>query len=122
MVANKQNLSRALLCCVSSAALFLGVGSALPLWWVPCKRAYYGTRFAWEGGCGIRAGTLWESIAGTVGLSHSYNQGWQFENLVVGLGFLAAGAVAGLLCYWVVWARTTASVCTSPDPHPPTSC
>ncbi len=112
-MANKQRRSPALLVCVGGAALFLGLGSVLPLWGVPYRpRISWGIRpLDWED-CEIRRGALWESIAGTAGLLHSYHQNWQFENLVVGLVLLAAGAMAGLLFYWL--SRNLASAGVTP--------
>jgi hypothetical protein len=96
-MAYRPRLHPALVFAVLGAALFLGVGAALPLWWVPLQhlRRHPEDNRYW--------GTLWEAVAGAATTLREFPQPWQGENVVVALVLLAAGAAAGLVC-WSVWA------------------
>jgi hypothetical protein len=84
----------------AAAGLIFGVGSALPMWWVPQEQTDW-RRLPppdWEGR-GIRGGPLWEAISEALKLMHRYDQGWQRDNLMVASLLLAVSIVAGVLCY-----------------------
>jgi hypothetical protein len=100
-MATRLRLHPMLLGAAVGAALFLGVGAALPLWWVPLRPHHFSGMFhavdtrQW--------GTLWEAVAGASTSLLEFPPPGQGENVVVALVLLGVGAAAGLFC-WSVWA------------------
>jgi hypothetical protein len=109
VMATRLRLHPALLCAVLGAALSFGVGAALPIWMVCGDCSWGGSTVGGFGRmCVISSGPLWEVAAGVASYVEEIREmppwQWWLHNGGVAAGVLAAGAVAGLVC-WSAWER-----------------
>src|SRR5262249_20421946 len=96
-----------LLFAVAGAALLLGVGAVLPVWFVPHSPLRPSPTPPGLFMCHAPRGTLWEAVVGEVECVHDFPDHADFvggpwsENVGLISLLLTAGAATGLLCWWI---------------------
>src|SRR5262245_27992761 len=123
-MAPRPRLHPAVVFAAIGAALSLGVGAALPVWFVPHSPLRPSPTPPDLFICDAPGGTLWEAVVGEAVCVHDFPDHADFvegpwgENVGLALLLPAAGAGVGLVC-WAAWEqRRTARRPPTPGSDP----